>query len=290
MKPNYIAHPSRTKEILSKYKFSTKKSLGQNFLIDVNVLTNIIDAAGIDKSMNVIEIGPGIGSLTEQIALRAKKVVAYEIDDRLRPVLADTLGDYENIKLIYEDILEADIKAMIEDEFDGGSVHVIANLPYYVTTPILLKLLHDDLPIETMTVMMQKEVAERMAAKPNTKAYGSLTIAVQYYSKARIVLDVPGTVFIPPPRITLSVLHLDLTQDKPVDVENESLFFELVRASFVHRRKTILNNLNVHFKDVYEKETVKSLLNEAGIEASRRGESLDLAEFAKLSEVFDQHK
>lgn len=290
MKPNFIAHPSRTKEILAKYKFSTKKSLGQNFLIDVNVLTNIIDAAGIDETMNVIEIGPGIGSLTEQIARRAKKVVAYEIDERLKPVLIDTLSSYDNIHIIYEDVLEADIKTMIKEEFDDGPVHVIANLPYYVTTPILLKLLHDDLPIETMTVMMQKEVAERMSAKPNTKAYGSLTIAVQYYSKARIVLDVPGTVFIPPPRITSSVLHLDLTQEKPVDIENESLFFELVRASFVHRRKTILNNLNTHFKNVYDKDFIKTTLLEAEIDPGRRGESLDLVEFARLSDCFNQHR
>src|SRR5699024_1822822 len=203
---NYIATPSRTKEIMKKHHFSVKKSLGQNFLIDVNILTHIIDAAGIDENANVIEIGPGIGSLTEQLALRAKKVVAFEIDQRLKPVLESTLKPYDNIKIIFEDILKSNLKEVIKNEFSPGEkIHIVANLPYYITTPILLRLLHDQLPIDTMTVMMQKEVAERMAAEPNTKAYGSLTIAVQYYTNAEIVMDVPKTVFLPQPNVMSSV-------------------------------------------------------------------------------------
>ena len=284
---NYIATPSRTQSIIKKHQFSIKKSLGQNFLIDVNILSRIIDSAGIDSNSNVIEIGPGIGSLTEQLALKANKVVAFEIDERLKPVLESTLSPYDNIKVLFEDILDADIQNVIEREFPPGeSIHIVANLPYYITTPILLRLLHDQLPINTMTVMMQKEVAERMAAEPNSKAYGSLTIAVQYYTHAKLVMDVPRTVFLPQPNVTSSVLHLDLKAKKDGDVKNEKLFFEIVRASFVHRRKTILNNLGVFFKDKYTKEEVKEVLNESEIDPKRRGESLSIADFAKLSNQF----
>lgn len=284
---NYIATPSRTKEIMKQHHFSVKKSLGQNFLIDVNVLTQIIDSAGIDKNSNVIEIGPGIGSLTEQLAINAKKVVAFEIDQRLEPILASTLEPYNNIKIIFEDILKADLETIIQEEFEAGEkIHIVANLPYYITTPILLRLLHDQLPIDTMTVMMQKEVAERMAAEPNTKAYGSLTIAVQYYTDAEIVMDVPKTVFLPQPNVTSSVLHLNLKSKKDLHVTDEKLFFSIIRASFVHRRKTILNNLGVFYKDEFNKEELKKILNEAKIEPQRRGESLTIEEFAQLSDSF----
>lgn len=284
---NYIATPSRTKEIMKQHRFSVKKSLGQNFLIDVNILTHIIDAAGIDEDANVIEIGPGIGSLTEQLALRAKKVVAFEIDQRLEPVLESTLEPYNNIKIIFEDILKADLENVIKNEFlPGEKIHIVANLPYYITTPILLRLLHDQLPIDTMTVMMQKEVAERMAAEPNTKAYGSLTIAVQYYTNAEIVMDVPKTVFLPQPNVMSSVLHLDLKEKKDIGVIDEDLFFTIIRASFVHRRKTILNNLGVHYQDKLTKEELKNILTEAGIEPQRRGESLSIQEFAVLANNF----
>lgn len=286
---NYIATPSRTKEIMKKHHFSVKKSLGQNFLIDVNILTHIIDAAGIDEHANVIEIGPGIGSLTEQLALRAKKVVAFEIDQRLKPVLESTLKPYDNIKIIFEDILKANLKEVIKNEFSPGEkIHIVANLPYYITTPILLRLLHDQLPIDTMTVMMQKEVAERMAAEPNTKAYGSLTIAVQYYTNAEIVMDVPKTVFLPQPNVMSSVLHLDLKEKKDIDVEDEELFFAIIRASFVHRRKTILNNLGVHYQDELTKTELKNILTEAGINPQRRGESLSIQDFAILANVFSK--
>ncbi|HLQ83358.1 MAG TPA: 16S rRNA (adenine(1518)-N(6)/adenine(1519)-N(6))-dimethyltransferase RsmA [Pseudogracilibacillus sp.] len=286
---NYIATPSRTKEIMKKHHFSVKKSLGQNFLIDVNILTHIIDAAGIDENANVIEIGPGIGSLTEQLALRAKKVVAFEIDQRLKPVLESTLKPYDNIKIIFEDILKSNLKEVIKNEFSPGEkIHIVANLPYYITTPILLRLLHDQLPIDTMTVMMQKEVAERMAAEPNTKAYGSLTIAVQYYTNAEIVMDVPKTVFLPQPNVMSSVLHLDLKEKKDIDVEDEELFFAIIRASFVHRRKTILNNLGVHYQDELTKTELKNILTEAGIDPQRRGESLSIQDFAILANVFSK--
>lgn len=288
---NYIATPSRTQAIMKQHHFSVKKSLGQNFLIDVNTLTRIIESAGIDSDSNVIEIGPGIGSLTEQLALKAKKVVAFEIDQRLQPVLAETLSPYDNIKIIFEDILNADIENIIRTEFSPDEkVHIVANLPYYITTPILLKLLHSQLPIDTMTVMMQKEVAERMAAEPNSKAYGSLTIAVQYYTKAEIIMDVPKTVFLPQPNVTSSVLHLNLNAKKEVDVQNEKLFFDVIRASFVHRRKTILNNLGVYYKGEYTKDELKNLLNQAEIDPQRRGESLSIDDFAKLSNRFENNK
>lgn len=284
---NFIATPSRTKAIMKEHRFSVKKSLGQNFLIDVNTLNRIIDSASIDADSNVIEIGPGIGSLTEQLALKAKKVVAFEIDQRLESVLASTLKPYKNIKIIYEDILKADIENVIKNEFaPGEKVHIVANLPYYITTPILLRLLHDQLPIDTMTVMMQKEVAERMAAKPNTKAYGSLTIAVQYYTNAEIVMDVPKTVFLPQPNVTSSVLHLDLKSKKDVDVQDEDLFFEIIRASFVHRRKTILNNLSVFYEEKLSKSKLKKILYEVEIDPQRRGESLSIKDYAKLSNSF----
>ncbi len=284
---NFIATPSRTQAIMKEHRFSVKKSLGQNFLIDVNILTHIIDSAGIDSDSNVIEIGPGIGSLTEQLALKAKKVVAFEIDQRLKPVLASTLEPYDNIKIIFEDILKADIESIIKNEFSPGEkIHIVANLPYYITTPILLRLLHDKLPIDTMTVMMQKEVAERMAAKPNTKAYGSLTIAVQYYTNAEIVMEVPRTVFLPQPNVTSSVLHLDLKAKKDVDVQDENLFFEIIRASFVHRRKTILNNLSVFYKEKITKSDLSLILTEIDIDPKRRGESISIEEYAKISNRF----
>lgn len=280
----YIATPSRTKEILSKYHFTFKKSLGQNFLIDVNVLNNIITHAGIDNLSGAIEIGPGIGALTEQLAIHADKVVAYEIDQRLLPILDDTLRGYDNIKVIHQDVLEANITEMIETQFKPQQkVHIVANLPYYITTPILMKLLSDQLPISSLTIMIQKEVAERMASKPNSKAYGSLSIAVQYYTYAELVMDVSKHVFMPQPNVDSAVLKL-VIRDKPaVDVVDESLFFQVVRSAFVHRRKTLRNNLVSFFKTNHISIDLKEVLEEAQIDGTRRGESLDMEEFARLA-------
>ena len=283
----YIATPSRTKEILSKYKFSFKKSLGQNFLVDVNILENIIKHAGIDDQSGVIEIGPGIGALTEQLAIHSGKVVAYEIDQRLLPILADTLGEYENIEVMHQDVLEANVVETIQTHFSPNQpIHIVANLPYYITTPILMKLLSDKLPVSSMTIMIQKEVAERMASKPNRKSYGSLSIAVQYYTHAELVMDVPKTVFMPQPNVDSSVLKLQIRDTPPVDVIDEEYFFAVVRSCFVHRRKTLRNNLVSYFKDTYTKTQINEILEQAQIDGVRRGESLDMAEFARLANTF----
>lgn len=283
----YIATPNRTKEILSTYNFSFKKSLGQNFLVDVNILKNIIKHAGIDHSSGVIEVGPGIGALTEQLAIHAEKVVAYEIDQRLLPILANTLEDYQNIEVIHQDILEANIIDAIQAHFKPEqAVHIVANLPYYITTPILMKLLSDKLPISSLTIMIQKEVAERMASKPNSKSYGSLSIAVQYYTHAELVMDVPKSVFMPQPNVDSSVLKLVIRDVPPVDVIDEEYFFAIVRACFMHRRKTLRNNLVSYFKEDYTKTQITEILEQAEIDGTRRGESLDMGEFAQLANVF----
>ncbi len=283
----FIATPRRTKEVLKKYGFSFKKSLGQNFIIDANILQNIIANVNITSSSGVIEIGPGIGSLTEQLALHSKKVLAFEIDQRLLPILDDTLAAYDNIQIIHEDVLKADLNEAIQLHLtDVTDVHLVANLPYYITTPILMSVLQQQTEIQSMTVMLQKEVAERMAAVPNTKAYGSLSIAVQYYTEASVVMDVPRTVFMPQPNVVSSVLKLEKRATPPVDVVNEEQFFSIVQACFVHRRKTIRNNLLNYFKEQYEKEEIKQILDTTGIDGIRRGESLTMDEFAKLANAF----
>lgn len=289
MTKDYIATPNRTKEILRKYGFSFKKSLGQNFIIDSNILQKMIHAAKIDQTSGVIEIGPGIGSLTEQLALAANKVVAFEIDQRLLPVLQDTLAAYTNIKIIHQDILQADLHKTIEQYFTSNlSLHIVANLPYYITTPILMNILQQQIPVERITVMLQKEVAERMAAGPNTKEYGSLSIAVQYYTEAHIVMDVPKKVFIPQPNVTSSVLQL-VKRDTPlVQVTDEPLFFFIVQASFRHRRKTLRNNLISSFKDKYPVDCITNVLERTEIDGGRRGESLDIQEFARLANQFSE--
>ncbi|MUK88082.1 16S rRNA (adenine(1518)-N(6)/adenine(1519)-N(6))-dimethyltransferase RsmA [Ornithinibacillus sp. L9] len=283
----YIATPIRTKEILKKYHFTFKKSLGQNFLVDVNILNNIISHTGIDKEAGAIEVGPGIGALTEQLAIHADKVVAYEIDQRLLPILEDTLQDYDNVHVIHEDILKADVQEMINKQFKAEQpVHIVANLPYYITTPILMKLLRENLPISSLTVMIQKEVAERMAAKPNSKSYGSLTIAIQYYTDAEVVMHVPKSVFMPQPNVDSSILKLTRRKNPPVHVEDEDYFFPIVQACFAQRRKTLRNNLTSHFKGIYDKEEITTILDEINIDGTRRGESLTMEEFATLANTF----
>ncbi|WP_216831188.1 16S rRNA (adenine(1518)-N(6)/adenine(1519)-N(6))-dimethyltransferase RsmA [Alkalihalobacterium elongatum] len=278
-----IATPIRTRAILEKYKFSFKKSLGQNFLIDLNILNRILNAAGVTDQVGAIEIGPGIGALTEQLAKRADKVVTFEIDQRLLPVLKDTLSPYDNIKVIHSDVLKADVKQVIGEEFkEGQDIMVVANLPYYVTTPILMKLLEEKLPIKRIVVMIQKEVAERIAAKPGSKDYGSLSIAAQYYAEAETVFTVPKTVFVPQPNVESAVLRLTIRNEPPVQVDDESFFFEVIRASFAQRRKTLFNNLSHHFGKDY-KEQIERVLTAAEVDPKRRGETLSIEEFAKIS-------
>lgn len=281
-----IATPVRTKEILEKYGFSFKKSLGQNFLIDPNILRNIVSHANLTENSGAIEVGPGIGALTEHLAREAKKVVSFEIDQRLLPVLEDTLSPYENVKIVHSDILKADVAQVIETEMPGiEDIMVVANLPYYVTTPILMKLLNDRLPIRGFVVMMQKEVADRITAKPGTKAYGSLSIAIQYYVTAEIAMVVPKTVFMPQPNVDSAVIRLIKHDNPPVKVIDEDFLFEVSRASFAQRRKTILNNLqNGLVNGKQNKELILQALEEAGIEPSRRGETLSIQEFGKLAD------
>ncbi len=284
-----IATPARTKMLLNKHGFSFKKSLGQNFLIDTNVINNIITASGVSEQSGVIEIGPGMGSLTEQLAKHAKRVLAFEIDQRLIPVLDDSLSAYDNITIVNEDILKADVKSAIEEHLsDCEDIMVVANLPYYITTPILMGLLEKHLPITSYVVMMQKEVGERLSAAPSTKSYGSLSIAAQYYTTVEKVMVVPKGVFMPPPNVDSLVVKLTVRDQPAVTVHDESLFFKLTRGAFVQRRKTILNNYMSLIQNSKEhKEEIISWLEQSHIAPSRRGESLSLEEFAELSNNFN---
>ena len=282
-----IATPIRTKEILNKYGFSFKKSLGQNFLIDPNILRNIVSHANLTKDSGAIEIGPGIGALTEHLARAAKKVVSFEIDQRLLPVLEDTLSPYDNVKIVHSDILKANVVQVIEEEMPGiEDIMVVANLPYYVTTPILMKLLNDRLPIRGFVVMMQKEVADRITARPGTKEYGSLSIAIQYYCTAEVAMVVPKTVFMPQPNVDSAVIRLIRHDKPPVEVIDEDFLFDVTRASFAQRRKTILNNLQSGLTEGKKnKDAILAALEKAGIEPSRRGETLTIEEFGCLADA-----
>lgn len=285
MEYNDIATPTRTKQLLDQYGFKFKKSLGQNFLVDTNVIRNIIEAAGIDKTSGVIEIGPGMGSLTEQLAKHAKQVLAFEIDQRLIPILGETLSPYDNVTVINEDILKADVASAIETYLHHcDEIFVVANLPYYITTPILMGLLEKNLNINSYVVMMQKEVGERLSAVPSTKAYGSLSIAVQYYTDVKRIMVVPKGVFMPPPNVDSLVVKLTTLERPRVDVEDENVFFKLTRGAFVQRRKTILNNYMSLIQDSKEhKSRIIEWLEASGVSPSRRGESLNLNDYAQLS-------
>ncbi len=286
-----IATPIRTQEILKKYGFSFKKSLGQNFLIDPNILRNIVSHANLTENSGAIEVGPGIGALTEHLARAAKKVVSFEIDQRLLPVLEDTLSPYDNVKIVHSDILKADVPAVIAEEMPGiKDIMVVANLPYYVTTPILMKLLNDRLPIRGFVVMMQKEVADRITAKPGTKAYGSLSIAIQYYCTAEIAMVVPKTVFMPQPNVDSAVIRLIRHEKPPVEVINEDFLFEVSRASFAQRRKTILNNLQNSLPNgKQKKDLIIGALEQVGVDPTRRGETLSIEEFGRLADALHPH-
>jgi len=286
-----IATPSRTKEILAKYDFFFKKSFGQNFLIDTNILENIVSYADLTGESCAIEIGPGIGALTEQIAKRAKKVLAFEIDNRLIPILEDTLSPYDNIQIVNEDVLKADVEKAIEEYLPNEKdIMVVANLPYYVTTPIIMKLLKEGLPIRGIVCMLQKEVADRIAAKPGTKDYGSLSIAIQFYTHASTVMTVPRTVFMPQPNVDSAVIKLVKRDQPAAEVIDEAFFFEIVRASFAQRRKTLNNNLLSNFSQLKkDKSILETCLSEAGIVGTRRGETLSIQEFATLSNSLYKH-
>ena len=282
-----IADYSVTKAVLERHGFTFKKSFGQNFLTDTNILQKIVDTAEIDDQVNVIEIGPGIGALTEFLAERAAQVMAFEIDHRLVPILADTLRDFDNVTVVNEDILKVDLAQHIQNFKNPDlPIKVVANLPYYITTPILMHLIESGIPFSEFVVMMQKEVADRISAQPNTKAYGSLSIAVQYYMTAKIAFIVPRTVFVPAPNVDSAILKMVRRPEPAVAVEDESFFFKISKASFTHRRKTLWNNLTGYFGKTEEvKDKLTKALDQAGLSPSVRGESLSLEEFASLADA-----
>ena len=281
-----IADYSVTKAVLERHGFTFKKSFGQNFLTDTNILQKIVDTAEIDDQVNVIEIGPGIGALTEFLAERAAEVMAFEIDHRLVPILADTLSDFDNVTVVNEDILKIDLAQHIKNFKNPDlPIKVVANLPYYITTPILMHLIESGIPFSEFVVMMQKEVADRISAQPNTKAYGSLSIAVQYYMTAKVAFIVPRTVFVPAPNVDSAILKMVRRPEPAVAVEDESFFFKVSKASFTHRRKTLWNNLTGYFGKTEEvKDKLTKALDQAGLSPSVRGEALSLEEFASLAD------
>lgn len=286
-----IADYSVTRAILERHGFTFKKSFGQNFLTDTNILQKIVDTAEIDENVNVIEIGPGIGALTEFLAENAAEVITFEIDERLVPILADTLRDFDNVKVINEDILKSDLQARIKKFANPNlPIKVVANLPYYITTPILMHLIKSGIPFSEFVVMMQREVADRISAQPNSKSYGSLSIAVQYYMTAKVAFIVPRTVFVPAPNVDSAILKMT-RRDKPaVEVKDETFFFKVSKASFTHRRKTLWNNLTSYFGKSNEVKTkLESALDNAELSPSVRGEALGLQEFARLADnLYDE--
>ncbi len=284
----YLGNSARTKEVLAKYGMSAKKKFGQNFLIDSNVLDGIVSAAKVTEDDCVLEIGPGIGSLTQYLAEAAGKVVAVEIDKTLIPVLADTLSEYNNVTVINEDVLKVDIDEIVRKYNDNRPIKVVANLPYYITTPIIMKLFESGAPIESITVMVQKEVADRMVMGPGNKDYGSLSLAVGYYAKADAVMDVPPSSFIPQPGVGSAVVRLTRYSEPAVKVRDEKYMFEIIRTSFNQRRKTLSNSLSNNPVLRVSRQEVQDALVKMGIDEKVRGEILSLEQFAQLSDILQR--
>ncbi len=281
----YLGNAKNTSQIIKKYGFSFRKRFGQNFLIDEHVLTKIVDAALIEEEDGVIEIGPGIGTMTQLLCERAAKVVAIEIDRDLIPILDETLSDYSNVKVINDDVMKTDIRRLIEEEFEGRRVRVVANLPYYITTPIVMNLLENRYPIESITIMVQKEVAERMRAVPGTKDYGALSLAVQYYADTYIAANVPPNCFIPRPNVGSAVIRLTVLKEPQTEVSNEKQMFEIIRASFNQRRKTLANAIANYAGLSFSRSDVENALTKMDLPVTVRGESLNLQQFAVLSNI-----
>ena len=285
-----LGNPKNTIEIIQKYEFMFQKKFGQNFLIDTHVLEKIISAAGITKNDCVLEIGPGIGTMTQYLAENAGHVVAVEIDRNLIPILKETLADYDNVTVINEDILRVDIKALAEEYNGGKPIKVVANLPYYITTPIIMGLFESGVPIDNITVMVQKEVADRMKEGPGSKDYGALSLAVQYYAEPEIVANVPPNCFIPRPNVGSAVIRLTRHKEMPVEVKDPALMYKIIRASFNQRRKTLQNGLGNAPELPYTKEQIAAAIAEMGLTPTIRGEALSLAQFAQLSDILGEMK
>ena len=281
----YLASPRETKAIIDSYSFSFQKKFGQNFLVDSNVLENIIEKAGITKDDLVVEIGPGIGTMTQYLCEAAREVVAIEIDEMLIPILNYTLSEYDNVEIINDDALKTDIEQIAKKKNDGKPIKVVANLPYYITTPIIMGLLEGDAPIESITIMVQKEVAERMQTGPGSKEYGALSLAVQYYADANILMNVPASCFMPKPKVDSSVIKLDIYKEKHIDVCDEEMLFKVIRASFNQRRKTLVNGLKNAGNLPFRKEEIEEAIEKLGEDVRVRGEKLTLEQFAKLTNI-----
>ncbi len=270
-----------TKSVVDKHGFKFSKSLGQNFLIDDNVIDDILKGARLSEGDKIIEVGPGIGTLTSEMGKVAEKVVAIEIDKTLIPILKETLNDFDNIEVVNQDILKVNVQELIEEKLSGGPVKLVANLPYYITTPIVMKFLEEDIPVTDIVVMVQKEFADRMTAVPSTKDYGALSVAVQYYCDTEIVAKAPRHMFIPQPNVDSTVIGLHVREERKYNVDNEEIFFKTVKAGFSQRRKTLLNALST--LGFLNKDQIREVLSLAGIDEKRRGETLSIEEFANLS-------
>ena len=284
-----LGNPKNTIEVIQKYQFVFQKKFGQNFLIDPHVLDKIIGAAGVTKEDMVLEIGPGIGTMTQYLAEAAREVVAVEIDNNLIPILKETLAEYDNVTVINEDILKVDIKKLAEEHNGGRPIKVVANLPYYITPPIIMGLFESNVPIDNITVMVQKEVADRMQVGPGSKDYGALSLAVQYYAEPYIVANVPPNCFIPRPNVGSAVIRLTRHKEMPVQVADPKLMFRLIRASFNQRRKTLQNGLNNAPDVSFTKEQIVAAIESLGVPATIRGEALDLQQFAQLANYFTEN-
>lgn len=287
-KTPYLGNPQKTIEVIQKYEFAFQKKFGQNFLIDTHVLDKIISAAEITKDDLVVEIGPGIGTMTQYLACAAREVVAIEIDKMLIPILQDTLSEYDNVTIINEDVLKVDIRKLAEERNGGRPVKVVANLPYYITTPIIMGLFENHVPLHSITIMVQKEVADRMRMGPGTKDYGALSLAVQYYAEPYLVANVPQNCFMPRPKIGSAVIKLTVHEKPPVTVQDEKLMFRLIRASFNQRRKTLANGLNNSPELHYSKEQIAQAIEKLDMGPSVRGEALTLEQFAALADIFSE--
>lgn len=285
-----LSNPQNTIQVIQKHGFAFQKKFGQNFLIDAHVLDKIIAAAGVTADDMVLEIGPGIGTMTQYLAERARQVTAVEIDTNLIPILKETLSDYDNVTVINEDILKIDIKKLAEEYNAGKPIKVVANLPYYITTPIIMGLFESGVPIDNITVMVQKEVADRMQVGPGSKDYGALSLAVQYYAEPYIVANVPPNCFIPRPNVGSAVIRLTRHQTPPVEVKDRELMFKLIRASFNQRRKTLLNGLNNSPELSFGKEQIAAAIEQLGVPAAVRGEALTLEQFARLSDLLGESR